>query len=301
MLIYFSGHGLRAKLAKTGTHYHTYWLTYDATVSQMEEGGLRLEHVMDYVDDIPASRKLVILDHCHSGTVEPPKPGAPAAGGGGAAAGVRDGAAGEPEIAKDLFLPQLPGEVLGVATGRVKDALLILGSAADPKAYEVESLKHGIFTSALLEALTTTNADARKAGGNENGQLSAEELVSYLDVQVVKLAQDNSLVQVPIKVLQGEVFGWQLMPLPQDPGKEADGLLALLGRLAASGLDSTVEQVLSIGDNNWAGALRNKVPPADRDLRIVQRLQGILALGAAVNWTSEARKLTGFVEGLNRP
>src|SRR5262245_55289446 len=37
VLIYFSGHGLRARLAKTGTHYHTYWLTYDASVPQMEE------------------------------------------------------------------------------------------------------------------------------------------------------------------------------------------------------------------------------------------------------------------------
>jgi hypothetical protein len=293
VLIYFSGHGVRAKWAHEGGRFHTYWLTFDATVARMEEEGLRLEHVMDYVDDIPAAKKLVVLDHCHSGTVEWSRSAAGAAGGGaGGATGAR-GTTSESAVAKDLFLPEVPGEMGTTATQRVSEALLILGAASDPTAYELPGLKQGIFTSALLGALRTTKADT-----NKNGLLSADELVTFLRAEVETTAKVNGLKQHPIYVPRGSVLGWELVSVPQDPQAEAVTLLQLIGRLAAAGLDDSTENVLNLSVTNWAGARRNNVPPSDRDQRIVQRLQGIQARGTTVDLPSEASKLRGFVQGL---
>jgi uncharacterized caspase-like protein len=158
VLIYFAGHGVKAKWAERGSKSHSYWLSYDATLASLEVKGLRLEHVMDYVDDIPAGKKIVILDHCHSGTVELPK--TVAGGGGGGGGGGRD-AEGSLKIKRDLFLPN---EFNGQVLSRVGDeGLLILGSATDA-AYELPTLGHGLFTSVLLAAIGTKAADAPPDG-----------------------------------------------------------------------------------------------------------------------------------------
>jgi uncharacterized caspase-like protein len=65
-LLYFAGHGVRSKVGKTPT----YWLTYDADTRRLDVKGIRLSHLLDYVADIKADRKMVILDHCFSGDVD---------------------------------------------------------------------------------------------------------------------------------------------------------------------------------------------------------------------------------------
>jgi hypothetical protein len=296
VLIYFAGHGVKAKWAERGSKSHSYWLSYDATLASLEVKGLRLEHVMDYVDDIPAGKKIVILDHCHSGTVELPK--TVAGGGGGGGGGGRD-AEGSLKIKRDLFLPN---EFNGQVLSRVGDeGLLILGSATDA-AYELPTLGHGLFTSVLLAAIGTKAADA-PPDGNNDGKLSADELVKYLNKKVGKLATDNSVKQEPIFLTRGSVLGWDLMTLPQDTNKETQDLLGVVGGLAAADppLAARVVEACRLAIKGWGDARRANVPPTQRDLKIVTRLQELQARGAGIDWSSEAQILAGFVARLDQP
>jgi hypothetical protein len=65
-LLYYAGHGVR----NIEVNRKTYWLTSDAEISMLDVQGIRLEHLLTYVDDIRAGRKLILLDHCYSGDVE---------------------------------------------------------------------------------------------------------------------------------------------------------------------------------------------------------------------------------------
>ena len=66
VLIYFAGHGVRDPVSGG----HTYWLTYDAEIGSLVAKGIRLNHIMEYVKEIPAREKFVLLDHCYSGDVK---------------------------------------------------------------------------------------------------------------------------------------------------------------------------------------------------------------------------------------
>jgi uncharacterized caspase-like protein len=239
VLVYFAGHGVMAKWAEQSAKAHSYWLAYDATLASLEVNGLRLEHVMDYVDDIPAARKLVILDHCHSGSVDLPKTGG--AGGGG-----RDGT-GTLKVKRELFLPQSFNDQV---VGRVRDeGLLILGSATDT-AYELPTLRHGLFTYVLLQALTGNVADVPPAGNND-GKLSSEELVKYLNANVPALATTNNVAQQAIYLTRGNVLDWDILALPQDPDRDKQALLATLGALAGRSALSPSARGRPRGAGTW--------------------------------------------------
>src|SRR5688500_5590600 len=63
-VLFFAGHGAQNLTVSDSS---TYWLTYDANLGAPDVAGIRLDHLMDYVGDIRAQRKLVLLDHCFSG------------------------------------------------------------------------------------------------------------------------------------------------------------------------------------------------------------------------------------------
>src|SRR5262249_35090337 len=131
VVIYFAGHGVRARWSDQASKaQHSYWLAYDTTLARLEIEGLRLEHAVELIDDIPSTQKLVILDHCHSGTIELPKSGESPG---------RD-AASTLAVRRDLVVPDNLGDQF---SPHVKDSLLVLGSATD-FAYELPELKHGL-------------------------------------------------------------------------------------------------------------------------------------------------------------
>ena len=62
-ILYYAGHGVRNKIINE----QTYWLTWDSELEALDPSGLRLSHLFDYVKDIKAKRKLILLDHCFAG------------------------------------------------------------------------------------------------------------------------------------------------------------------------------------------------------------------------------------------
>src|SRR5207249_4824707 len=55
-VLYYAGHGMRNRV-----NGKTYWLTYDAAPMLLDGRGIRLEHLLDYVRDIKARTKLILL------------------------------------------------------------------------------------------------------------------------------------------------------------------------------------------------------------------------------------------------
>jgi len=286
VLVYFAGHGIRQKWAEEGGKPHTYWVVYNTTLPNLELDALRLEHLMDYVDDIPARQKVVILDHCHSGTVELRREGQ------GPAGGNRDVEAGVAAVKRGGFVKK---DFEGEVERRAREATLVVGAALDPESFEADSLEHGVFTKALLEALSTTAADR---DGDFN--LSADELVKYLAAQVPKLATVAKVRQTPIAVTGGDVLGWNLLVLARDPGREVEVLQELIGRLAARNLKEPIREACMNAVRQWADMQKAKLSPAERDEKIVKFLQGIQRK-AAPDLKAEAISLTGLVNELDKP
>lgn len=182
-LLYYAGHGVRNK----SVNLKTYWLTYDAQLEALDVSGIRLRHLLDYVMDIKAKRKMILLDHCFSGDLIStagsgggPR-GAPDAPAGPAGTTGRRGGGGTQRLERNAFpLNDFTQVVTSAGEG------LVVIAAARGEAFELRNLGHGLFTAALLSALTTREADS-----NRDAKLSIDELKAYLQTKVRTLASGS--------------------------------------------------------------------------------------------------------------
>ncbi len=172
LLVFFSGHGNYYQDANgdEADGYDEALLFYDAPLLD-DTLALLLEQV-------PMQRLAVILDACYAGGELDSRalPRGLSDGGGLLDDLARLGA----QDPKDL--DRLSKEVVGIAACRF-----------DQVSWELASLRHGIFTYALLEAL-----DGRAdAAGDGDGETSAEECFTYLSPRVQGLAASVGEVQTP--------------------------------------------------------------------------------------------------------
>ncbi len=187
-LLFFAGHGVRNRIVND----KTYWLTYDANLEVLDVAGIRLEHLLDYVRDIKAKYKLILLDHCFSGDVVQSA---------GLPIGDSRGGTGSVELTRNVrlkmedFEKQMEDQSQG----------MVVIAAAKQEALESDSLKHGLFTAALCAALNTRKADLDK-----DANLSIEELKVYLKNSVPLLAKQIHNYQQEIMELTSGVnlSGW---------------------------------------------------------------------------------------------
>ncbi len=145
VIIFFAGHGYAPKLhpGRRTSHHDPNrftWVCPRFDVRKHEKTGITSEFLYDNLVSI-RGRKLVLIDACHSGSVN-----------------------------KCNNVRALTPEGIGPP--------VIAACDAQQAAYEHEKLGHGLFTYALLEAL---GENFRKADRQEKyGQLDVEELGTYL-------------------------------------------------------------------------------------------------------------------------
>ena len=295
VLIYFAGHGLRDKRARE----HTYWLTYPSTLASLAVDGLRLSHLMEYIGDIPAERRVVILDHCHSGDVERIARtavfGGDGSGGGGGeeARGIGDG---RPHVTRNLF----PLEAFTqTVTASRSQGVVVLGSARDD-AYEFDDIGHGMFTHGLLSALQDPQADI-----DHDAKLSFQELWTYARDEMQRIAGLKQVTQEPIEITQGRnLSSWNdLFEAALDTGEafaeEADSLTAFVTQLDLNvPLDLVVRANCISAIHGWLNA-RSSTPSQDpdaADLAIVNELRALR--GLAFPWDTKKTLLEAKVRAL---
>lgn len=148
VIISYSGHGLLSK------EYDYYLSTYGVSFREPEKGGLPYAELEELLDNIPARRKLLLIDACHSGEIDreellPLQQGADSLG---LTRGlVKEDTENTPkvglfnsfELMRELFVN------LGAGTG----SMVISAAAGNQFALERGDLRNGVFTYTILEAL----------------------------------------------------------------------------------------------------------------------------------------------------
>ena len=149
VIISYSGHGMLSK------DFDYYLSTYAVNFEVPEENGLPYDELESLLDSIPARKKLMLIDACHSGEVDKDdlialdaidkklikglKPVAYKTGG-------RLGLKNSFELMQSLF----------VNVGKSTGATIISAAAGTQFALEgVDNLPNGVFTYCILEAMTT--------------------------------------------------------------------------------------------------------------------------------------------------
>lgn len=272
VLIYFAGHGVRDKTGRE----HTYWLTYPSTLEGLAVDGMRLSHLLEYVDDIPADRKILILDHCHSGDIQRVSADGET---------VSRGVDGELRLTRNLF----PREDFRLAVEqRFARGLVVLGSARDD-AYEFADIGHGMFTYGLLEALNNPATD-----GNTDGQLTLGELWQEAQRVMNEVAAAKGVTQIPIEIERGEgLLTWNFIDAPVttalEAAREADELEEFLGQLdAETQLDIRVRIACLQALRAWEEAKAQDLPVDSINQAIVGEIKSLRELGGQVS--SEDKK-----------
>ncbi len=258
-LLYFAGHGVRNKRL----NQKTYWLAYESNLAELDARGIRLPHLLDYLQDINAGKKLILLDHCFSGEIVTAEvqPG-----------NTRDGAA-ELRLERGAFSVD-DVTVAGNSTSRG----FVVIAASERDAFEVRTLGHGIFTSVLLEALTSSAADR-----NQDGSLTLNELREYLDTNVPTRAQEKvGRPQQIVETASGRgLTKWIVGPNVAISAAKlkpiVDRYQAGLTAWSAQGrLTPEQKSWLAAKLNDWYEKLNANQPISARDLQVVTGLREIL-------------------------
>jgi WD40 repeat protein len=171
VIISYSGHGLLSK------DYDYYLSTYAVNFSQPEENGLPYDELESLLDSIPARKKLLLIDACHSGEVDKEE---------GIAMNKTADSLG---LSKGIIIdqPQQQQHVglknsfelmqsLFVNVGKSTGATIISAAAGNQFALERGDLKNGVFTYSLLEAMnkypTIKISELKKIVGERVEQLT---------------------------------------------------------------------------------------------------------------------------------
>lgn len=161
-IFYYAGHGsLDVNKKNEDGENPFYFVPHDVTQlygdsKQLATKGLSTEELSANLMAIRSTKQIVLMDACHSG---------------GAVKGIKMRAAASEEKAM-------------VQLGRSSGVAVIASSGSKQYAAEFEVLKHGVFTYALLEALSGQAA-------NGDTDVTIGELKSYMDKRVPELTKQH--------------------------------------------------------------------------------------------------------------
>lgn len=151
VVIAYSGHGLLSK------NYDYYLSAFDVNFKRPEENGIPYQLLEDLLDSIPARKKLLLLDACHSGEVDKEDIRlAEKERSAGNATGLVVYRGSEEEESNQTLGLEYSFELmqsLFVNVGKSTGTLVIAAAGGVQFAQERGDLKNGVFTFSLLELL----------------------------------------------------------------------------------------------------------------------------------------------------
>ena len=180
-VVFLAGHGL----LDVGQDFH--FATYDTDFAHPEATGLPFGAIEAMLDGIPARSKLLLVDACFSGEADddapPPATGLPAGT-------VRSAVPNAPRLSPQRAPVRTLSSELFADLRRGSGAVVIAAASSAQYALESDTWNNGVFTSAVLSALKSADADR-----NSNRTVEVSELRSYVIDQVAKLTLGQ---QIPV-------------------------------------------------------------------------------------------------------
>jgi uncharacterized caspase-like protein len=166
IIVYLAGHGITIG----GNWYFLSPAVQDVDEAEITKLSLSAEQISTTLRESKASRVVLMIDACYSGAV------------------VKD--------VKGLLQNRVYTQ-LGRATGFA----VLAAARQDQSALERNTLGHGVFTAAIIAALTGA------ADRNGDGKITARELAAYLARQIPTLATEHlNEVQIPVAYAPSEDF-----------------------------------------------------------------------------------------------
>ncbi|HRG98577.1 MAG TPA: caspase family protein [Polyangiaceae bacterium] len=184
VVVFMAGHGVYTRGASPEYHY----ITHDVDLDRLEATAAPFSLVESLMVDMAPRQKLLLLDTCESGERDSGAASAPAGTGDLVSRGlVLTGATashGGPRAARRDVPDQDRFSEADLL--RRTGAVVLSSSRGDEPSYELSSLRNGVFTSALVRALTSREGDA-----NGDGYLDMSELLTFVRSEVVRLTDDR--------------------------------------------------------------------------------------------------------------
>jgi WD40 repeat protein len=185
VIVFVSGHGL------LDDNLDFYFATHDIDFKNPASGGLRYEELEGLLDGIPARKKLLLMDACHSGEVDKSriKVTQPVM----AVSNNQKGMIAEYTYPVDV---QQEHYKIGITTSfelmqelfanlsKGSGAVVISAAAGNSFALESDEWRNGVFTYALLNGLKSGSADR-----NRNGKITVSELKDFVSEEVERLTK----------------------------------------------------------------------------------------------------------------
>jgi uncharacterized caspase-like protein len=178
LLVYLSGHGTRFK-GETEFYFWNWELV--PTKDEMERTGLSLVEFAEIATAVPAE-VVLIIDACHSGM-------------------------SGSNMMRGLDPEELARRIQAI---HERGMYIINASSADKLSFESEQLRHGLFTSALLQALRMP----RFASG-PRGAVSMLSLMSAVQELVPRIARQLGGAQTPVCRLYGDLLPLNIHQRPR--------------------------------------------------------------------------------------
>ncbi len=176
VVLFVAGHG-----AHVGADARYYYLTHETDVTRVAETAADFELVQDLLVGIAPRRKLFLMDTCESGErdTEEADSAAATAGAHGLHARTTRGLFIAKGVANSAAIPRAylaeRDRFIHYDLDRRSGAIVLSSSRGSELSYELEELRNGAFTHAIVAALTTRSGDKNRDGG-----VSLEELRTYV-------------------------------------------------------------------------------------------------------------------------
>lgn len=156
VVLFVSGHGLHSSAA-TAEYYYA---TYEVDPKRLAATAANFELIEELLQGIAPRRKLFLMDTCESGEAEVSR-------------SVRSFA-----FDRDRYIEN--------DLARRSGAIVLSSSRGAEHSFELEELQNGVFTEAILMALTTPAADR-----DRDGTVSTDELRAFVAREVGRLTDDK--------------------------------------------------------------------------------------------------------------
>ncbi|MBT1700182.1 caspase family protein [Fulvivirgaceae bacterium PWU4] len=183
VIFFVSGHGL------LDDNLDFYFATHNVDFKNPASGGLRYEELEGLLDGIPARKKLLLMDACHSGEVD--KSRITVSQSSTVLSKNQKGTITEYTYPADI---QQEHYEIGITTSfelmqelfsnlsKGSGAVVISAAAGNSFALESDEWRNGVFTYALINGVKSRSADQ-----NRNGEITVSELKDFISEEVQKL------------------------------------------------------------------------------------------------------------------